>query len=104
MNFVPPNLTVSDQTVPMPTRDRLMGLIEKIGIKLEDMTEEMIAEQPAEAFNKVLTTLSHVGSMWLGQHDSDVKELMESLSDADIQVSLKKEIEAAHAKGQAILP
>lgn len=104
MNSPHPGALIADQLVPMPTRDRIMDFVERIGHKLEDMTDEMLGDMPVEAFTKVLTTLGHIGTMWLGSHDPDVKSLMEMLSDADIQLALKKEIEAAHEKGQSILP
>lgn len=104
MNFVSSKQLISDQIVPTPIRDRLLDITERIGFKLEDMTDDMVGDDPFKAFKKVLTTISQVGTMWLGSSDSDVKELMESLADADIQIELKKEIVAAHAKGQQIIP
>lgn len=104
MNTQPSKLTVSDQTVPTPTRNRLIAIGGIIGANLENAIDDELATQPFETFVKVMSTISYLATMWLGQHDSDLKELMETLADADIQASLKKEVEAAHAKGQPILP
>jgi hypothetical protein len=104
MNFIPLGTTISNQIVSMPVRDRMLEMIDRIGDKLEHMTEDTIRNMSAEDFSKVLTTVSYVGVMWLGEHDPDVKELKETLADADIQLSLKKEIKAAREKGQQILP
>lgn len=98
------NVTLSDQNVPMPTRNRLADLIDRIGEKVEIKTEERLQTDAYGVFMNIATTLTQIGRAWVGDHDEDVKELMTLIADADIQVALQKEIELAEKRGQDILP
>ena len=84
--------------------DRIEALVERGVNRLHELSQKMADENPEAFVDRMHTTMVAIGRAWLGDHDEIVKELMETLADADVQAEIKKEAVALSLKGQLVLP